>query len=152
MMESMMDFLAQLTIWHWLILATAMLILEAFAPGAIFLWLGVAAGCTGVLMWLIPMGWQVQLSLFSVLSIASALGWRYYRGKNPSVSDQPTLNRRGHQYVGRVFTLEHAIVNGVGKVRVDDSTWKISGPDLGAGTSVKVVDVDGVVFRVEAVE
>jgi hypothetical protein len=38
-------------------------------------------------------------------------------------SDQPKLNRRGEQYVGRTFTLEEPIVNGHGKIRVDDSTW-----------------------------
>ena len=54
--------------------------------------------------------------------------------------------------MGRTFTLDEPIVNGLGKVRVDDSTWKISGEDCAAGSKVRVVDVDGVVFRVEVIE
>jgi membrane protein implicated in regulation of membrane protease activity len=141
-----------LTVWHWLIAATVLLILEAFAPGAIFLWLGVAAAVVGILMALIPMSWQVQLVLFAILSIASSVGWRYYRKGRLPETDQPTLNRRGHQYVGRVFTLHQPIVNGTGKVKVDDSTWKVVGKDLEAGAQVKVVDVDGVLLMVEAAE
>ena len=43
-------------------------------------------------------------------------------------------------------------MNGVGKVVVDDSTWRVKGPDLPAGTHVRVVGVDGVVFVVESSE
>ncbi len=45
--------------------------------------------------------------------------------------------------------LDHAIVNGVGKVEVDDSTWRVKGPDLPAGTRVRVTGVDGVIFVIE---
>jgi membrane protein implicated in regulation of membrane protease activity len=54
--------------------------------------------------------------------------------------------------VGRTFTLEHPIVNGVGKVVVDDSTWRVKGPDLPAGSKVRVADIDSVIFVVELVE
>ncbi|MCG8379509.1 MAG: NfeD family protein, partial [Proteobacteria bacterium] len=58
-------------------------------------------------------------------------------------------NRRGEQYVGRIFTLEEPIVNGVGKVKVDDSTWKVMGVDMPAGTKVRVLSVDGTILNVE---
>jgi len=35
---------------------------------------------------------------------------------------------------------------------VDDSTWRVTGPDLPAGTSIKVTGVDGVIFKVEAAD
>jgi membrane protein implicated in regulation of membrane protease activity len=69
---------------------------------------------------------------------------------NPPQTDEPTLNRRGEQYVGRVFTLEEAIVNGVGKIKVDDSIWKVMGEDMDDGGKVKVIGIDGTVFKVEA--
>ena len=69
--------------------------------------------------------------------------------ENPVISDQPNLNRRGQQYVGRTFTLDEPIVNGLGKIHVDDSTWKIEGNDCPAGTKVKVTGVDGVILKVE---
>ncbi|MDF1530326.1 MAG: NfeD family protein, partial [Sedimenticola sp.] len=75
-----------------------------------------------------------------------------YLVKNPTKSDQPRLNRRGEQYIGRIFTLSEPMVNGQGKIKVDDSIWKISGADCPAGARVKVVDVDGVVLKVALID
>jgi membrane protein implicated in regulation of membrane protease activity len=55
---------------------------------------------------------------------------------------------RGQRYVGRVFTLDEPIVNGRGKIRVDDTTWNIEGADLAAGVSVEVTSVDGTILKV----
>ena len=46
-------------------------------------------------------------------------------------------------------TLDQAIENGVGYVRLDDSRWKVSGPDLPKGTKVRVTGADGTVLEVE---
>ena len=46
--------LEQLDYWHWWILAAALIILEVFAPGAFFLWLGMAAGAVGGMVYLAP--------------------------------------------------------------------------------------------------
>ncbi len=142
--------LETLVYWHWWILGVGLVILEIFAPGAIFLWMGIAAGIVGFILMLFPeLTWQIQFVFFAVLSIASIVVWHYYLKKSPTETDQPTLNKRGHQYIGRIFTLEDAIENNVGKIKVDDSTWKIEGENCEAGTQIKVVDVDGVVLRVE---
>jgi membrane protein implicated in regulation of membrane protease activity len=115
--------------------------------------MGIAAGLVGLLLLVIPgMPIELQLILFAVLSLVATVVWRRYRERHPPVSDQPLLNKRGRQYVGRTFTLEHPIVNGVGKVVVDDSTWRVKGPDLPAGSKVRVADVDSVIFVVELVE
>ncbi len=58
------------------------------------------------------------------------------------------LNQRARHYVGRIFTLEQPIVNGEGKIRVDDSLWKIRGADCPSGTRVEVTDIDGVVLKI----
>lgn len=143
--------LEQLTYWHWFILAAILIILEVFAPGAFMLWIGIAAGVVGVVLYVVPtMTWEYQFILFSLASVGSILAWRAYRQKHPAATDEPTLNRRGAQYIGRVFTLDAPIVNGVGKIRVDDSTWKIEGADCEAGTKVKVVGIDNTVLKVEA--
>jgi len=85
-----------------------------------------------------------------VLSVVTLVVYKQYQKSHPVTTDQPKLNRRGEQYVGRVFTLDEPIVNGVGKVKVDDSTWKVSGEDMSAGTKVRVADVDGTTFIVES--
>lgn len=144
----MIAFLESLAFWHWLVLGVGLAIIEVFAPGAFFLWLGISAGIVGVLLWLIPgTPWELQVLLFATLSIASVVLARRYLKAYPLETDLPNLNQRGHQYVGRVFTLEEPVINGQGKIQVDDSTWKITCDDCAVGTKVIIDGVDGVVLR-----
>jgi len=139
-----------LTFWHWFIFGLAMVILEMFAPGAIFLWIGAAAGVVGAVLYFIPsLTWENQFMIFAVLSVASIVLSKMFFKKHPIETDSPTLNRRGEQNIGRVFTLTEAIVNGVGKVKVDDTIWKVAGADRDIGHKVKVVAADGNILMVE---
>ncbi len=139
--------------WHWWILALALIIVEMFVPGTFFLWMGVAAIVVGLLAWLVPaMGWEFQLMLFAILSLVSIVAWRIWQHRHPDESDQPALNRRGEQYIGRVFVLETPIENGFGKVRVGDTLWRVRGEDAAAGSRVKVVGTDGVLLLVEGAD
>jgi hypothetical protein len=61
------------------------------------------------------------------------------------------LNRRAESYVGRMFTLDGAIVDGRGRFRVDDTVWLVEGPDLPAGTRVRVTGTDKTLLRVERI-
>lgn len=143
----------EIVYWHWLAFGVFLLIVELLAPGMFFLWMAQAAAVTGVLLFLVPtLGWEAQAAIFSVLSIASIALVRRFFKRFPTESDQPLLNRRTAQYVGRVFTLEQPIVNGRGKIKVDDSTWKIRGEDCEAGAKVRVVSADSVVLVVEKIE
>jgi membrane protein implicated in regulation of membrane protease activity len=141
----------ELLFWHWFLLGLVLLIAEVVLGAGYFLiFVAAAALIVGVGAWVLPaaFGWEAQLVLFGVLSVASFFVWRRFSPGNP-VSDQPSLNRRGHSYVGRTFTLAAPIVNGVGKLHVDDSQWRISGADADVGTQVKVVAVDGATLKVE---
>ena len=149
----MESYLASIDYWHWWILAGILLIIEIAAPSFFFLWLSIAAGITGLVLLAVPeLGWEYQLLLFSVLSVLSLTAFKRYQRANPATSDQPTLNRRGVQYVGRNFTLTQPIVNNNGVIHVDDSTWRIRGANLPAGTTVRVVGTDSVILEVEAVQ
>lgn len=70
---------------------------------------------------------------------------------HPSVSrsDQPDLNRRGAQSIGRIYTVAEPIIGGRGKVHVGDTLWTVQGPDAAAGTRVTVTAVNGTVLLVE---
>ncbi len=139
--------------WHWWIFAVALVILELFAPGSFFLWMGIAAAIIGAIVAFIPqLAWEYQVLGFSVFSVVSVVFWRRHLSKNPQQSDVPTLNRRSAQYIGRVFTLDTPIVNGRGKIQVDDSLWKIKGADCPEDSRVKVVGVEGVILVVEVVD
>lgn len=147
----MMAWFEHVVFWHWWIFAGILLILELTAPAFFFLWLGIAAAAVGMILLVFPsIPVETQLVLFAITSIVSLFVWRKYRESRPQKTDQPNLNRRGHQYIGRVLTLAEPIVNGTGKVTVDDSTWRVQGPDLAAGTAIKVTGIDGVMFKVEA--
>jgi len=145
--------LGQLAFWHWLIFGLVLAFIEVLAPGTFFLWLGIAAGVTGLVLLVAPdLPWQFQLVIFAVLSVATVAGWRLYQRRHPPVTEDATLNRRGEQLVGRVFALEQAVVNGRGTLRVGDSVWRAEGPDLPAGARVRVVGVSGVILKVEKAE
>lgn len=142
----------EIVFWYWWVLALAFLGLEMLVTGFFFLWLAVSAFVTGSLLLVIPvMAFDVQLLLFSLMAIVSVMVWRRYVSAKAQTSDHPLLNRRGAQYVGRTFNLIEAIENGQGKIKVDDSLWKVHGPDCPVGTKVKVVAVNGTVFDVEQV-
>jgi len=145
-----MEWINDIIYWHWLILAVVMIILEILIPGAYFLWMGVSAIFVGALMYIFPeMVFLVQILIFAVLSVISVMMYRSYRKKNPVITDEPALNRRAEQYVGQSFTLKEPIVNGEGKIKVDDSTWKITGTDIDAGETVRVIAVEGSTLIVE---
>ena len=145
-----MDLLAGIEFWHWWVAAIGLIVVETLAPGAIFLWLGVSAAVVGAILLAAPeLSWEYQLLIFAVLSVGSVIGWRAYHKRHPTETDLPNLNRRGEQYVGRLITLDDPIVNRVGKVRLDDTSWKVAGQDLPAGARVRVIGVDGVVLQVE---
>ena len=149
----MTGFLESLEFWHWLVLGVALAIIEVFAPGAFFLWLGISAAVVGSVLWLIPgMSWELQVLMFAILSIASVVVARRYLKAHPLETDLPNLNQRGQQYVGRVFTLIEPVVNGRGKIQVDDSTWKITCEDCDAGTKVRIDGVDGVVLSAAIID
>ncbi|MEO5348964.1 MAG: NfeD family protein [Magnetococcus sp. YQC-3] len=138
--------------WHWWIVAVVLIILEVISPAFFFLWLGIAAGVVGLLVLLVPdLGWKAQWLCFAGFSLVSLGVWHFMLKKRPTPTDQPTLNRRSSQYIGRTFALSDPIVNGVGRIRVDDSSWKVSGMDAPLGARVRVVGVDGTVLHVELV-
>ncbi len=145
-----MILLDQLQDWHWAVLGVVLMILEIFSPGVFFMWMGIAAGLVAGIVFLLPeLGWQWQILIFAALSIISVVIGKQWIDRHALETEEPSLNRRGTQYIGRVFTLDEGIVNGVGRLKVDDTIWKISGADCPAGTRVTVVAVDGVVLQVQ---
>ncbi|KAF3981046.1 MAG: NfeD family protein [Methylococcales symbiont of Hymedesmia sp. n. MRB-2018] len=138
--------------WYWWVFAIFMLGTEVMAPGFFFLWLSVAGFVVGLELFLIPStSVEIQLLLFSTLSIVSIYSWRRYGKTYRSESDQPLLSQRGVQYIGRIFSVSQAIENGRGKVKIGDSIWTVEGDDCAVDTKVEVVDIDGTIFTVKAV-
>lgn len=144
----MMDIVVKLGTWNWLILAVVLMGIETFAPGVFMFWLGLAALIVGVLSFFIQSTWQSQFLVFAVLAFAMVPLWRYFARRNAAPTDSPFLNRRAAGLVGREFTLDKPIVDGVGTIRIDDTVWRVSGVDAPAGSKVRVVQADGASLRV----
>ncbi|MBV2144277.1 NfeD family protein [Falsochrobactrum sp. TDYN1] len=146
------DFLYDLGLWNWIAFGLALLILEVFAPGFFFIWFALAALVTGAFAFLLSstagFGWQLQTILFLVLAIIFVLAGRRFFGASGR-QDEPLLNRRGEQLVGQRATLTEPIVNGRGRIRINDTMWRVRGPDLPVGTEVRVVSFDPVNMEVE---
>lgn len=136
--------------YGWWLLALVLIAAEMLAPGYFLLWIGIAAGVMGLVTLVMPgLPAVAQAVLFGVLAIAACLVyWKYIRPVAEQRNDQPLLNKRGAQLIGRRFVLAEAIVNGRGKVKVGDSEWLAEGPDLPAGSEVEVVAVDGASLKV----
>ena len=65
------------------------MVLEVFAPGAIFIWIGIAAAIVGTILLVAPdLGWEVQLLIFSVIPVASIVVWQSYKKRNPTETDR----------------------------------------------------------------
>jgi membrane protein implicated in regulation of membrane protease activity len=147
--------MTELTIvfWNWWVLALILLVVELLAPGFFFLWMAASGFVTGCLLLLMPaIGTELQILIFSVLSVVAISAWKLYGKTHSIATDHPLLNKRGNQYIGRVFSLYKPIENGEGKIKVDDSIWKVHGEDCDCNTKVKVVAIRGTVFDVEKVE
>jgi membrane protein implicated in regulation of membrane protease activity len=139
--------------WYWWVISLILLVVEILAPGFFFLWLAISGFITGALVLLVPStSMNVQVLVFSLLSVITILVWKFYGKKHPVESDHPLLNKRGAQYMGRVFSLHEPIINGQGKIKVDDSIWKVHGEDCDINSRVKVIAVRGTVFEVEKVD
>ncbi len=142
-----------LVFWYWWVFAVICLVIEMVIPAFFFLWMSVSALITGIIVWLIPgISTDIQILIFSMLAIVAIVVWRIYGKKITIDTDQPLLNRRGSQYVGRTFNLYEAIENGEGKIKVDDTIWKVHGEDCDINTKVKVIASRGTVFDVEIVK
>ena len=138
--------------WYWWVLSIIFLVIEMLVSGFFFLWMSASALLTGILVWLFPaITTEIQFFVFSLLAIIAIISWKVFAKNTSITSDKPLLNKRGAQYVGRVFNLYEAIENGQGKIKVDDSIWKVYGEDCDIHTKVKVVNVNGTVFTVEKV-
>ena len=135
--------------WYWWALAALMLVCEMLLPGVVFLFLAIGAAVAGlVLLIAADLSLEIQLVVFAIVSVASAIGLRrYLRGLQPGTAS--VLNARGEALVGKVFVLDQPILAGRGRIKLGDGSWIVTGPDMVAGAKVRVAAVSGTELRVE---
>lgn len=146
----MLAWLASLGGWSWIVLGLVLIAAEMAAPGIFLIWLGLAALATGLVVGFAALPWQGAALVFVAFCVVSVAAGRLLTRRKADEPDAATgLNARGRGLIGRVFTLQATMSGGEGRIRVDDSSWRVKGPELLAGTSVRVVGVDGATLLVE---
>jgi membrane protein implicated in regulation of membrane protease activity len=151
MLADINSMLAALGPWAWIIAGAILLALELAVPGAFMMWLGIAAALVGAISLAVDWPWQWQCVAFAAFALASVPLWRRFARKIEPESQSPMLNRRTEALIGRVFTLDKPIIDGIGTVRIDDTVWRVRGPDRPAGSRVKITQADGASLAVEPV-
>jgi membrane protein implicated in regulation of membrane protease activity len=146
----MIEFLNGPSYWLWFILGVVLIVMEMVAPGVVFLWLGLAALATGVVAAAGSMlSWELQLLCFAILSAVSIVAGRRFVVRRATPHDHPGLNARGSTYIGKTYVVAEPVVNGRGKLTIDDTIWIVSGADAPAGAKVKVTGQDGTILKIE---
>lgn len=153
-MDDLLQWLDALTFWHWMVLGAVLIVIELLAPGIWFLWLGIGAIATGlVVLFVAELTWQIHAVIFSGFSVVSVILGRMIMRQSKQAADHPMLNRRADQYLGKTFVLENDTRRGRGDVRIGDSIWRVQLSDTSveftAGTKVIVTGVDGATLLVE---
>jgi membrane protein implicated in regulation of membrane protease activity len=140
--------------WAWWIFGIVLLVAEIAVPGNFLVWIGIAGLVTGMLSnvfwdtgWWV---WEVQWLTFAALSVISLWLGRSWLNRNRGRSEEPTLNQRGASLIGRTAELIDPLHNGRGRVKIGDTIWIVSGPDLPAGARVRVIGSQGSDLSVEA--
>lgn len=136
--------------WFWLTLGGLLLAAEMLGTSGYLLWSGLAAVLVGLIQWLIPLPWKGQGALFATLTLLCLFFWYRWLRYRERHQQPNALNQRGKQMTGRLLTLETALHDGIGHVRIGDSSWRVQADsDLPAGTQVVVVSVEGITLRIQ---
>jgi membrane protein implicated in regulation of membrane protease activity len=138
--------------WIWVFAGIVLMGLEMVVPGAFLFWIGAAAVATGAVMAASGIGWQAGVAVFAVFGIASVLAGRWLAARG---GDETTiaggLNAPALRLVGHTCRLDEPLMRGEGRLKVGDTFWSVRGPDLAAGSLVKVVGVEGATLVVDQV-
>ncbi len=149
-MENIFNFFGP---WTWFIIGVVLLLFELVAAGVFFIWLGAAAIVTGLIDLIIPMNWQIELAVFAGLAVVFVVIGRPIVMKRINLeTDQPNLNKRNQNFIGRRYQLSEPVTGGRGTLKINDTLWRIRGEDSPQGTWVKITAVDGMELVVEADE
>lgn len=145
------NFLVENGPWSWIVGGLVLLALELVLPGGFLLWMGIAGILTGIITLFQPLAWPMQWLIFGVFSLVSIYAWVRLTKHRAAQTDRPLLNQRTEHFVGREVVLDQPIIDGFGRVRMGDTKWRVSGPDLPAGQRVRVIGSEGAVLQVEPV-
>ena len=145
------DWLFDLFHHNWLLLTLIFVIIELTTFTLLFVWFAIAAVIMAGITYLFPeLTLIAQLWTFALLLLSSVIIWYRVFRKPPENMGDKYLNNRSARYIGQTVTLSEAVINGRGKVQLDDGFWTVEcSEDLPVGSRVTVVDEKGVILLVK---
>ncbi len=153
----LIEFINGLGGWSWFILGLVLLIGEVLIPGTMLVWFGLSAIAVGTITVTPFLGlawwtWQAQIVAFGVLSVVFVtIGQRFMAKREMVDDDASRMNRPLARLMGREAVLIEPIENGFGRIKLDDTTWRVRGAAMPAGARVRVTGEDDDTLLVEEV-
>ncbi len=139
--------------WAWVVLAGGLGLTEMGVPGAYLMWIAFGAALTALADATIGLSLEGQLGTFAVASALSCVaGFFVYRRMQPQHGAEAPLNEPHRAMLGARGTVYEAFLAGRGKVRIGDTVWLATGPDLAEGASIVVSGVQGTRLVVAGIE
>ncbi|MFG0606022.1 NfeD family protein [Vibrio mimicus] len=149
----MVELLSHLNFWHWLALGLLLLAAELLGTAGYFLWLGLSALLVGLLLAVMPIGWQLQWLAFASFSLITTwLWWRRQYSQDKKQDVERDLNQKDKQLIGRVIQITEDTPAGEFQVSLGDTRWTARCEQgLTMGSRVSVIAVDGIILVVKPI-
>jgi len=139
--------------WHWWVLSLIFVVTTAVAQSPMQLILTFATAVLGLLVWFQPdVPAKTQLLIFGLI-VGIGMVIIQFLGKNKQPDESGPLRdpnfvdldeSPSDDVVGRTFTLDRPIVDGLGSIHFDNQTWKLRGDDAEKGSTIRIESVDGI--------
>lgn len=135
---------------YWIIIGGIFFIVEIMSNTLLFLFLGASSFIMALIIFMLPnISDEIQLILSSVLAIASII-FAYYLHKKLLKSKENkqkyNTNDRLSKYIGLETTLSRDVINGIGEINLEGSTWRVIIDSGRAGNKIIITGVQSTSF------
>lgn len=111
--------------WHWMVFGLALALLEIMLFSFVALWFGLSAFVVGLLLWVVPLSFTMQLTIWIILSICIIFSW--FKWVSPLLKNKSFSGMAKESMVGQTGTV---IENN--SAHEGRGTLRFSAPILGA--------------------
>jgi len=144
--NTVLAFLESIKATHWGLLGIGLVGLELATGTTYILWPALAALAMAVLVFILPLSWELQFILFFLLStILLVVGHKFLRPAMKS-GEPSDINDPARTMLGRRVVAFTDFDNGHGRVTVGDTQWKAStesDDELAEGDKLVITGVVG---------
>lgn len=94
---------AEVAYWHWMIFGLALALLEIMLFSFVALWFGLSALIVGLLLWLLPLSFTMQLTIWIILSIFIVFSW--FKWVSPLLKNKSFSGMAKESMLGQMGTV-----------------------------------------------